>query len=210
MIKAIIFDIGGVLQLGKYSMLTFRRHRSTSVHRFMARKFHINLDQWFDSIDTAYAESIEGKISKEKALSIMAKDLATSPEHLEKLFITAYRKYFKRNSALFDLAFNLRKKGYKIAILSDQWWVSKEALVLPGDSKRFNASIISCDVGVRKPNKKIYQIALRKLHIKPKEAVFIDNQKWNTSAAEKLGIKTILFVNNRNLIKELKKLKIEA
>ena len=208
-IKSIIFDVGGVLQLGKYSWLAFRRHRSTSIHKFMARKFHINLDQWFDSIDTAYAEAIEGKISKQKALSIMAKDLQTSPKYLEKLFIIAYRKYFKRNDKLFDLAFNLKKKGYQISILSDQWHVSKEALMLPKDTRRFNASIVSCDVGLRKPNLKIYKLALRKLRVSPEDSVFIDNQKWNITPAKKLGMKTILFRKNKQTIRELKNLGIK-
>jgi len=206
MIKAIIFDVGGVLQIGKYSWLAFRRHRSTSVHKFMARKFHITLDQWFDSIDTAYAQAIEGKISKKQALSIMAKDLETSSENLESLFVKAYRKYFKRNNKLFDLAFSIRKKGYKIAILSDQWWVSEEALMLSKDTRKFNASIVSCEVGFRKPNPKIYKIALQKLKVKPTEAIFVDNQEWNITPAKKLGFKTILFKNNKQTIKELKKL----
>ena len=208
MIKAILFDVGGVLQLGRFSLFPFGVHRSMSVHKFMARKLHITLDQWFDSIDTSYAESIEGKISKQKALSIMSTDLETTPEHLESLFVRAYRKFYKRNNELYDLAFSIKKKGYKIAILSDQWHVSKEALILSSDSRKFNVSIVSCDVGMRKPDPRIYRLALRKLHIKPHEAIFIDNQKWNITPAKKLGLKTILYFNNRNLIKELKKLGI--
>ena len=205
-IKTIFFDVGGVLQLGKYSFITFRRHRSTSVHKFMARNFHISLDQWFDSIDTVYAQSIEGKISKQRVLSVMAKDLNTNPKHLEKLFIRAYRKYFQKNKPLFNLAFSLKKKGYKIGIISDQWHISKEALMLPEDIKQFDASIVSCDVGVRKPNKKIYSLALRKLKIKPNESVFIDNQIWNLKPARSLGMKTILFKNNHQTLKDLEKL----
>ena len=208
-IKAIIFDIGGVLELGKYSWLRLTRHKSISLHQFMAKKLKISLDQWFDSIDTVYAQSIEGKITKQKALSVMARDLETNPLYLEKLFIKGYRKYFKLNRKLFSFAFALRKKGYKIAILSDQWHVSKEALLMtPKYTRKFDASIISCDVGVRKPNPQIYKMALNKLKIKSQEAIFVDNQKWNTEAAEKLGIKAILFKNNRKLIKELRNLNI--
>lgn len=208
MIKAVIFDVGGVLQLGKYSLFKLSRHKSISVHEFMARKLNISLDQWFDSIDSVYGESIEGKISKEKTLSIMSKDLETTPSYLERLFVKAYHKYFKRNNRLYDFAFSLKKKGYKIAILSDQWYVSKEALMLPEDTRKFNASIVSCDVGVRKPNPAIYKLILKKLSIKPQEAVFIDNQKWNIHTAKQLKFKTVLFKNNRQLIKELKKLGI--
>lgn len=209
MIKAIIFDNNGVLWLGKYSLIPFRRHKELSIHNLMARHFRINLDQWFDVIDTPYAGAIEGKISKEKALSIISKDLETNPAHLERLWVQAYRKYFKRNKTLFDLAFSLKKKGYRIAILSDQWPVSKEALMFPEDIRKFNESVVSCDVGVRKPNLRIFTITIKKLHIKPSECIFIDNQKWNLKPAARLGMKTILFENNSKTIKDLKKLGVE-
>lgn len=208
-IKAIIFDVGGVLELGKYSPLKFVRHRTTSVHKFMAKSFRITLDQWFDSIDTAYAESIEGKISKKKALSIIAKDVETTPKHLENLFIQAYKKYFKRNNELYNFAFALKKAGYKIAILSDQWYVSEEAVIRKEDTQKFNVVVVSCDVGMRKPNPKIYKLTLSKLKTKAKNSVFIDNQKWNISAANKLGMKTVLYKSNWQAIRDLRKLGVK-
>jgi len=202
-IKAVVFDVGGVLQLGKYSIFSFRRHRSLSVHHFMARALNISIDQWFDSIDTPYAKSIEGKITKKECLAIMSKNLSVSSEHLEKLFIYTYHKYFKRNKRLYETAFKLKERGYKIAILSDQWYVSKEALINPEDASKFNEVIISCDAGLRKPNPKIYELIIKKLKIKPSQIVFIDNQKWNILPAKKLGIKTILFKSNRQASREL-------
>jgi len=202
-IKAVIFDVGGVLQIGRYSIFPFRRHKSLSVHQFMAKSFNISLDQWFDSIDAPYANAIEGKITKKEVLSIMSKNLSTSPEYLERLFIRAYHKYFKQNKKLYKIAFKLKEKGYKIAILSDQWYVGKEALI---DSKlvsKFHEVIISCDVGMRKPNPKIYKITSKKLKVKPIQTIFIDNQKWNILPAKKLGMKTILFINNKQVIREL-------
>jgi epoxide hydrolase-like predicted phosphatase len=205
-IKTIFFDVNGVLELGKYSLLTFKRHSGLSIHNFMARKLEINLDQWFDSIDVPYTQSIEGKLTKKQTLSIMAKNLKTNPEHLEKLFIRAYQKYFKRNNKLYKIAHQLRKNSYKIAMLSDQWPVSEEALIRAKDKKIFNKTIISCKVGFRKPGKKIFVFALKQLKAKPQESLFIDNQKWNTDAAAKLGFQTILFKSNRQTMKDLKKL----
>lgn len=207
-IKAVIFDVGGVLEIGE-SLKTHKNHSSFNVHEYIAKKFKISIDQWFDSIDTTYALSIEGKISKEKTLLVISKNLGTNPRKLEKIIIKAYRRNFKHNRKLYRFAFKLKKRGHKIAILSDQWPISKEALIKKRYSKKFDVLVISCDVGVRKPNPKIYKLVLNKLNLNADETVFIDNQIWNIKPAKKLGMKVILFKDNEQTIKNLQKLGVE-
>ena len=204
-IKAIIFDIGGVLQLGKYSNKPVRGHRLLGVHNFIVKKLKISLDQYFDSLDTAYAKSIEGTISEKQVIKTIAKNLEISTTKFKQLFVQAYKKNFKINNELINYALRLKKQGYKIGILSDQWHLSKRALVTEKMKKIFKPSIISCDVGIRKPNPKIYKLILKKMKISAKQAVFVDNQEWNTQPAEKLGFKSILFKNNKQLFKQLEK-----
>lgn len=199
-IKAIIFDVGGVLQLKNPSF------EHPHVHSFVAKKLKIGLDQYFDSIDTTYAKSIEGKISEEKALEIMSRNLKTTPKRLKRIYLEAYKRYYSLNSKLLKFEFKIKKQGYKTAILSDQWWLSEKALFPRSFYGKFNATISSCNVGLRKPDPKIYKFVLKKLHVLPKEAVFIDNQKWNITPARKLGMRTILFKDNNQTIRELKKL----
>lgn len=204
-VKAIIFDIGGVLQLGKYSENPIDGHRLLGVHEKISKKLKIPLDQYFDSIDTAYAKSIEGKIPEEKALREISKNLKISVTKLRKLFASAYKRNFKFNKQLFKQAMKYKKEGYKIAILSDQWYLSKEALFNSKLEKNFHPAIISCDVGMRKPNSKIYKLILKKLKLPAKSCLFIDNQEWNINPAKKLGMKTILFKNNQQVFKQLRR-----
>ena len=177
-VKAIIFDIGSVLVRGGLLKKPQKGHES-GVHEYMAKKLKVTLDQYFDSIDSTYALSIENKLPKKKVLLIMAKNLRTTPSKLEKLYQKAYKRHFKKNKRLFKLAYKLRKKGYKIAILSDQWQIS-EPIFAPKDvKKKFDVVVISSNVGVRKPNLQIYKLVLEKLKLPAKKTVFIDNQKWN-------------------------------
>ena len=199
-IKALIFDVGGVLRLGNPSF------DHPKVYRSIAKKLRVSLDQYFDAIDTFYVKSYIGKISEKKALQLMSKNLKTTPERLRKLYISNYRKYYVLNKKLIEFAFKKKKQGYKIAILSDQWWLSKEALVPRYFYTKFNPTIVSCEVGVRKPNPKIYRLMLKKLRLPAKQTVFIDNQKWNIPPAKKLGMKTVLFKNNKQAIREINKL----
>jgi putative hydrolase of the HAD superfamily len=69
--------------------------------------------------------------------------------------------------------------------------------------KSFDPLIFSCDVGFRKPDPKIYEIALEKLKCDPEECIFIDDKKRNSDGAEKLGMKGIVFEEVSKLIEDL-------
>lgn len=198
-IKAIIFDVGGVLALGENSVKIKGRYHRLGVHNYLVKRLKVSLDQYFDAIDTTYASAIEGKISKEKTLKIFSKNLKTTSKKLEKLYLKSYKKNFKQNKQLFEQAFKLKKLGYKIAVLSDQWYLSKQALLPKKIYKKFNEVIVSCDVGIRKPNPRIYKLILKKLKLSPRQTLFIDNQEWNLKPAKKLRMKTILFKDNKKL-----------
>lgn len=204
-VKAIVFDVGGVLALGVFSTTPKRGHHMLGVHEYISKKLKMSLDQWLDAIDTNYALSIEGKISEEKTLDIISKNTKTSKKKLKKIIVLSYKKNFKQNKPLYDFAFKLKKQGYKIGILSDQWPFSKEALILKKYTKKFDSVIVSCDVGMRKPNPKIYKFLLKKLKLPAKQVLFIDNQEWNIKPADKIGMKTILFKNNSQLFNQLEK-----
>jgi len=198
--RAIIFDLGGVLSVN-------RKFRA-GVHSLVARKLRVSIDQYIDSIDETYAAAISGKISKLEALKTMSRNLDTTPKNLEKIFKRAYRKNFRRDKSLYRLALSLRKKGYEISIISDIWYVAKEALIDKSYYRDFNSVVTSCEVGSRKTDKKIFQFAIKQLNVSPKEVLFTDNRKWNLTAPKKLGITSIHYKNKKQFIKELKKLKI--
>ena len=200
-IKAIIFDVGGVLEIGKVNLKQLQnKHYHTGVHEYIAKKLKIPMDQWIDSMNTSYELSMQGKISREKTLNTIAKNNNISSTKLRKIIFKAHKRNFKTNKQLFKQAFKIKQLGYKIAVLSDQWHLSYDAVMKNNKLfKKFNPVIVSCKVGIRKPNPKIYQLTLKKLKLKPEECLFIDNQKWNLLPAKELGIKTILFKNNKQL-----------
>jgi len=207
MVKAIVFDVGGVLEIGDYKK-PVRGHQLIGVHEYISKKLNISIDTWFDAIDSTYAKAIEGTVSKEKTISTISKNLEVSKNKLRKLIIEAYKKNFNTNQELYNIAKKLKKQNYQISILSDQWYFSKEALISEKRTKMFNPVMVSCDLGIRKPNPKIYKLLLKRLKLKPDAVLFIDNREWNLKPAKELGIKTILFKDNKQLIKSLEKLGI--
>ena len=207
-IKAIIFDVGGVLLIGKYSSFILKREY-LGIHQYLAKTLGLDIDLWFDTIDKTYSDSIEGRIDERKAVKIISNNLNINQKKLENLVIKTYKSFFKKNKQLYSLAYVLKKKGYIVGILSDQWPLSKKALISKEDFKLFNPVIISCDVGFRKPDSKIYKLLFKRLKekdkkIKMSEILFVDNRMWNLKPARKLGMKVILFEDNKKLFEKIK------
>jgi epoxide hydrolase-like predicted phosphatase len=200
-IKAVVFDIGGVLQLRKNK--NFIKKYPEGVHEFVARKLNISIDTYFDSIRFFYSDLSTEKVHQKELMKKIADNLDISPKKLENLYKNAFIEKFKLNQELLFFAEELRKRKYKTSILSDMEYFSKEILIPKRISKKFDFSIVSCDVGFKKPSSKIYKFLIKKLKLKPSEILFIDNRSWNIKGSEKLGIKGILFKNNKQLFKQL-------
>lgn len=201
-IKTILFDVGGVLVLGKNSHWKHGKLVPSGVHLDVADKLKIPLDQYLEVIETLFAQAIEGKISEKQTIQTIASKLKISQSKLIKLYVWAYRRHLKPNKVLHKKALQLKKLGYQVGILSDQWYLSEKALMPKKLFKKFNPIIVSCHTGFRKPNLNIYKLALKKSNSKPRETLFIDNQDWNIPPAKKLGIKTIQFHSNEQLFEE--------
>ena len=210
-IKAVIFDVAGVLRLGgKKKRKSAKDIHISGVHEYIANKLKLTMDQYFDSIDSAYAKSIEGEISRSILIGILSSNLNCSKKKVENLYHNAYKTRFKKNKWLFGVVRQLKKKGYKVAILSDQWHLSEDVLIPKKDQKIFDKVAISCDVGMRKPHTEFYRYILDRLKVDPKEALFIDNQEWNLIPAHKMGMKTMLFVDNKKAKEQFHELGIEV
>ncbi|MBI4017315.1 MAG: HAD family hydrolase, partial [Candidatus Aenigmarchaeota archaeon] len=55
----------------------------------------------------------------------------------------------------------------------------------------FEAAVISGEARVAKPDKKIYELVLKRLGVNARECVFVDDRLQNLEAAKKLGFTTV-------------------
>ena len=66
-----------------------------------------------------------------------------------------------------------------------------------------NGAVYSFDVGVRKPEKEIYEIAMQRANANPQECLFIDDLLENIQAAKQIGIEGIHFISSEQLKQDL-------
>ena len=88
---------------------------------------------------------------------------------------------------------------YRLAAVSDgqELWAIPEMATL-GLSGFFDPVIISSEYGFRKPDERIFNMVLKKLHLAPDEALYVGNDMYrDIYGAGKAGLKTVFFRSNQ-------------
>jgi len=93
---------------------------------------------------------------------------------------------------------------YKTGIISNAWPDMREYVAARRIDDAFDVLVISSEVGIMKPEPKIYRIALDKVGVEAREAVYIDDTPPNVEAARALGMRGIVFKDPARAISELK------
>jgi putative hydrolase of the HAD superfamily len=88
--------------------------------------------------------------------------------------------------AMYDLMRSLRAGGIRTCLLSNSWGNND----YPRDAfpELFDAWVISAEVGMRKPEERIFRHAASLLGLPPSQCVFIDDIEANVAAATALGM----------------------
>jgi putative hydrolase of the HAD superfamily len=86
----------------------------------------------------------------------------------------------------------MRERGHRTVIVSNCSWGTRVSVERLGLDRACDAVVLSCEVGVHKPEPGIYRIALDTLDVAPEAAVFVDDQTAYCDGARELGIGTRL------------------
>jgi epoxide hydrolase-like predicted phosphatase len=70
----------------------------------------------------------------------------------------------------------------------------------------FDEIIISCEVGVIKPDPAIFNLMLERLDVNADEAVFVDDRMRNIEGAKKVGLQTVFYETREQAMEELERI----
>ncbi len=197
MIKAVIFDMGGVIL----------RTIDYAPREGMAQRFgcsRAELEKFVFLSATSVLSEV-GKLSDIDHWRAVLEYFNQSEFNAEE----AYDEFFSGdaiNQELLEYARSLKPKR-RIGLLSNAWENTRKRLEGQyGFINDFDISIFSAEVGKRKPDEDIFILALEKLNVKPKEAIFIDDFVSNVRGAQNAGLHAILFESNEQVIAEVNRL----
>ena len=95
---------------------------------------------------------------------------------------------------------SLKEKKYKLAILSNGTPELLNELVKTNNLESFFDDIFSIEeVGVYKPDTKVYDIPIKKYGIKKNEVIFLSSNTWDVSGGGNYGYQSIWVNRNKNI-----------
>ncbi len=95
---------------------------------------------------------------------------------------------------------SLKKQEYKLAILSNGTPNLLDNLVKKNNLEIFFDDIFSIEeVGVYKPDAKVYDIPIKKYGIKKNEVIFLSSNTWDVSGGGNYGYQSIWVNRNKNI-----------
>lgn len=198
-IKAVFFDLGGVILRTE--------HQAPRQH--LAESFGMDYDE-IDKVvfgggpNGSAAKASIGEITEEEHWLNVMKILKQPASEYERI----RDEFFGGDVIDHEILDFLRslKPNYKVGLISNAWSGLRNYILREKFDDAFHHMTISAEVGVAKPDPKIYHIALDQFQVQANEAVFVDDFIENIEACEKLGMKGIHFKGREIAIEKIKEL----
>jgi putative hydrolase of the HAD superfamily len=204
-IRAVISDFGGVLTNHLVeAFAAFQDHSGISVEQ-LGRGM-----QRVSERDGEYPlfRLERGEISEADFLDDLCWALEAELGHRPTLhrFREVYFDALHANEAMLDLMRELRGRGYRMAILTNnvREWEQEWRAKLPID-EIFETVVDSAWVGLRKPDHAIYELTVERLgSVETQDCLFVDDNELNVEAARELGMTAVHFESNEQAIPEIR------
>ena len=199
--QTIIFDLGGVLVDWNPEYVFLNEFKGD-------RK---KMNWFFENICTsAWNEQQDGGKLISKATEERIK-LFPKYKSLIKMYYGKWEYMLKGEiSGSVEILKKLKKMKFNLIALTN-WSAETFPVALKRFKflKLFSGIIVSGEIQMLKPFPEIYNHTLKKYDLNPSECIFIDDRPINVLGAKKCGIDGIIFETPLQLIKNLKKFKIE-
>jgi putative hydrolase of the HAD superfamily len=195
-IKAVFFDLGGVIVRTDYQ----------APRQYLAERLGMEYEDIvkivFESPSSVKASV--GEISAGQHWAEVTKRLRRPASEMK----TIRDEFFAGDIVdreLLDFIRSLRPRYY-VGLISNAWSDMRDYIEEQKFGDAFDHMVISAEVGVMKPEARIYQTALEQAGASPNEAVFVDDFYENIEGCEKVGIRGIHFKDPESTLKQLKSL----
>jgi epoxide hydrolase-like predicted phosphatase len=196
MIKAVFFDMGGVIVRTE-----FQAPRQHLAER-LGMEYEDLVKLVFGSPSSKKASV--GEISTEEHWVEVTRRLKRPASETK-----AIRKEFFAGDIMdreiLEFLRSLRP-GYYVGLISNAWPDLRDYIVEQKADDAFDVMVISAEVGVMKPEARIYQIALEQAGVSPNEAVFVDDFHENIEGCQAVGMHGIHFRDPQTAMMELRNL----
>ncbi len=139
---------------------------------------------------TALVEHELGRLDDEGFEDVFAAALSEVGAHVEARGLLArLGSHLHPDRAMIDLVREVRAAGVPVALVSNS--LGRDCYARIDLDELVDVTVVSGQVGVRKPSRGIYRIACERLGVRPEACVLVDDLEHNLVGAARLGIRGI-------------------
>ena len=172
---------------------------------FMCESIHFTKDE-FEQANREKRKALDnGQPDVDYWLELADKKMITLPETWKNQYLAMFERCVDVNSSMYALVNELQENNVPVALLSNA--TERQAAVIRkmGLYKPFDPCLISCEIGIEKPDQKAFEILVKTIDLSAEEIVFIDDKAENVEAAKKIGLDAIVFKSSTQVREELSK-----
>lgn len=179
---SLLFDIGNVIVSFDFQLTVNR----------IAEQCKLPADQIFGRVMELKDVLELGQISSEEFLAQASEMIGYSGD--QDYLKQAFQEVFTANQPIIDLIEAQHAKGVPLYILSNTNGIHVPYLIENFPVfQRFDQSIYSHEVGLMKPDPKIYQETIKLLGLRPEQTIYLDDLPENCATGETFGFHTIKY-----------------
>jgi putative hydrolase of the HAD superfamily len=198
-IRALFWDVGGVLLTNAWD----HDERNLAIEHFLIEK---------SGFETRHKEVVplfeEGRITLDQYLerTVFYQPRSFTREEFKQFMFSVSRP----KPLVLEIARQLYSKQFMATINNESRELNQYRIENFGLIDCFHVFVTSCFVGMRKPEERIFRLALDLTQHAPEECCFIDDRPLNIDGASKVGFRTVLMKDARQLRRDLESLGVEV
>lgn len=193
-IRAVVFDIGGVLEITP----------DLGVHRLWETRLGLPAGEMGERMADVWMGGGLGTITLADVHQAIRDRVGLDEQQLAAYMADVWREYLgNANTELIDYARRLRPR-YRTGILSNSFVGAREReQAAYGFEDLVDEIVYSHEVGMSKPDPRIYALVCERLGARPSEMIFLDDGQVCVAGAGETGIHAIQYRNNAQAIEEI-------
>src|SRR5579859_5630784 len=196
-IQAVVFDIGGVLEVTP----------DLGVTGMWESRLGLGPGELNKRMYDVWRGGSIGTISERDVHQAATQILGLDNRQLTEFMAGIWREYLgTANTELIEYARRLRPR-YRRGILSNSFVGAREReQAAYGFEDLVEEIVYSHEAGMSKPDPRIYALVCTRLHVRPEETVFLDDADQCVAGAREAGLHAIHYQDNAQAIEEIGKL----
>jgi len=193
-IRAVVFDIGGVLEITP----------KTGWQAKWEAHLHLKPGELHERLMNVWKDGSSGKLSEQEVERSIGDILGLDRAQVDAFMNDLWQEYLGELNVELAAYFASLRPRYHTAILSNSFAGARGK-----EQQRYQFAemcdliIYSHEEGMRKPDRRFFELACERLGVQPAEMVFLDDVDQSVAAARELGIHAVQFRETAQAIADI-------